>query len=373
MYLPRNTLMPLAEEIKKGLGDTPVIAAGSIIVPQEAEQFLAEGKCDMFALGRTLLADPHWPLKAKEGRNIRPCIRCNVCHHQLWLAEPLICTVNPYLLKEAQEPVQPTSRKKKVMVVGGGPGGITAALVASGRGHDVTLYEERSYLGGMLYPGARPNCKAEVAMLLEYYQRELADSRVRVKTGVEVTLDLVQKEKPDALVIAIGSQPVIPDIPGIDRPHVVTAVDALREPGLVKGKEVVVIGGGDVGCETACYLADEGHAVTIIEILPELMTEQYIHNVRMVMYHLLADKEIRYFTKNEVFQIDDKTVEVRGPEGGRTLAADSVVIAAGFRPNEDLSATLRLGCGEVHIVGDCGKLGRIREAVVQGDLAGRLI
>jgi len=260
-----------------------------------------------------------------------------------------------------------------VMIVGGGPGGINAALVASARGHDVTLYEAKPSLGGMLCPGSGPDCKAELILLREYYEKELADSNVKVKTGVEVTLELVQGEKPDALVIAVGSQPVIPDVPGIDQPHVVTAVDVLQEAGLVTGKTVVVIGGGDVGCETACYLADSGHDVTIIEILPELMTEQYIPNVRMLMYQLLANKGVKHFTSNEVVQIDPKTVEVKGPEGGRTLPADSVVIAVGFSPNEDLRETLRLGCAEVHIVGDCGKLGRIREAVVQGDLAGRLV
>jgi 2,4-dienoyl-CoA reductase-like NADH-dependent reductase (Old Yellow Enzyme family)/thioredoxin reductase len=373
LYLPRNTLMPLAEEINRALPGTPIMATGSIIVPEEAERFLAEGKCDMFALGRALLADPYWAAKAKRGENIRPCIRCNVCHHQLWLAEPLICTVNPYLLKEVQEPVQPTVRKKKVMVVGGGPGGVNAALVAASRGHDVTLYEKGRQIGGMLYPGSRPSCKAELALLLAYYERELAHSRVTIETGVDVTLELVQDQKPDALVIAVGSQPIIPDIPGIDQPHVVTAVDALCEPDLLRGRHVVVIGGGDVGCETACYLADAGRDVTIIEALPELMTEQYIQNVRMVMYRLLTEKNINAFASTEVVQIDEKTVEVKGPQGGRTLEADSVVIGVGFRPNETLRETLRLGCKEVFIVGDCGELGRIREAVVQGDLAGRLV
>jgi 2-enoate reductase len=373
MYLPRQIMVPFAEETKRVLGETPVMCSGSIIVPEEADRLLAEGKCDLIGLGRTLLADSHWASKAQAGKRIRPCIRCNVCHHQLWLAEPLICTVNPYLLKEVQEPVQPTNLRKRVMVIGGGPGGINAALVASARGHDVTLYEERSAIGGMLYPGSQPGFKEEVGFLLEYYEGELADSKVEVKTGVEVTLELIQEEKPDAVVIAVGSEVILPDIPGIDQPHVVTAVEALRDPGLVKGRNVVVIGGGDVGCETACHLADGSHAVTIIESLPELMTEQYIHNVSLLMYQLLADKGVRYFTSNEVFQIDERTVEVRGPEGGRTLVADSVVIAVGLRPNEDLRETLRLGCREVHIVGDCGALGRIREAVVGGDLAGRLV
>jgi 2,4-dienoyl-CoA reductase-like NADH-dependent reductase (Old Yellow Enzyme family)/thioredoxin reductase len=373
MYLPRNTLVPLAAEVKRFIGETPVMASGSIIVPEEAEQFLAEGRCDLIGLGRTLLADPHWTNKAQKGENIRPCIRCNVCHHQLWLAEPLICTVNPYLLKEAQEPLQPASRKKKVMVVGGGPGGISAAVAASARGHDVTLYEARPYLGGMLYPGSQPDCKAEVRLLLSYYEKELAEFKVDVRMGVEVTLEMVQAEKPDALVIAVGSSAAMPDIPGIDQPHVVASIDALRNRDIVAGQQVVVIGGGDVGCETACYLADAGKDVTIIEILPELMTEQYINNVKMVMYSLLNEKGVKYFTSCQVTQIDGETVEIKDAAGGRTLPAESVVVSTGCNASVDLRETLRLGCAEVHIVGDCGELGRIREAVVQGDLAGRLL
>lgn len=373
MYVPRNTLLPLAADVKKALGTRPVMGTGSVIVPAEAERLIADGACDIVALGRTLLAEPHWAAKAQAGKRVRPCIRCNVCHHQLWLAAPLICQVNPYLLKEAQEPIQPTAHKKKVMVVGGGPGGIRAALVAARRGHDVTLYEAQPRLGGMLYPGSRPKCKDEVGLLLQYYEGELADSDVKVRTGVEVTLETVQQEKPDALVIAVGSREIIPDIPGVDQPHVVTAIEALRNPGNVKGKQVVIIGGGDVGCETACHLADAGKEVTIIEILPELMTDQVINNVKMAMYQLLTDKGIKLFTSNQVTQIDDKTVEVKGPQGGRTLPADAVVIATGVRPNETARETLRLGCAEVHIVGDCGGLGRIREAVIQGDLVGRLI
>jgi 2,4-dienoyl-CoA reductase-like NADH-dependent reductase (Old Yellow Enzyme family)/NADPH-dependent 2,4-dienoyl-CoA reductase/sulfur reductase-like enzyme len=372
-YLPRNTIVPLAAEIKSALPSTPIMVSGSIIVPQEAEQFLAEGKCDLIGLGRTLLADPNWPAKAAAGQPFRPCIRCNVCHHQLWLALPLICTVNPYLLREAQEPLQPTARRKKVTVVGGGPGGITAALTAAARGHDVTLCEARHYVGGMLYPGSQPACKAEVGLLLEYYKGELAASSVKVKTDVEVTLQFVQQERPDALVVAVGSHSALPDIPGAHRPHVVAAIEALRDRSLVKGQNVIVIGGGDVGCETACYLADAGRHVTIIEILPELMKEQYINNVKLLMYQLLADKGVKCFTNNIVTQIDEATVEVKGPEGGRTLSADSVIVATGTQPNETLRETLRLGCAEVYIVGDCGKLGRIREAVVQGDLVGRLI
>jgi 2-enoate reductase len=373
MYLPRNTLLPLAAEIKPALGATPVMGTGSVIVPEEAEQLLAEGQCDLLALGRTLLADPHWAANAEAGRRIRPCIRCNVCHHQLWLAEPLICQVNPHLLKEAQAPLQPAARPRQVMVVGGGPGGMQAALTAAARGHQVTLHEAQPYLGGMLFPGSRPSCKSEVGLLLDYFAGELADSSVSVRLGAEVTLEMVQAEQPDALVIAVGSRVAMPDIPGIDQPHVVTAIAALRDRSVVTGRRVVILDGGDVGCETACHLAEAGHDVTLIELLPQLMTDQPIANVKMALYQLLADHGVRCFTNNQVTQIDAHTVEVRGPEGGRTLPADAVVIATGLQPNATLRETLRLGCAEVHIVGDCASLGHIREAVCQGDLAGRLI
>jgi 2-enoate reductase len=373
MYLPRNTLMPLAGEIKKAVEGTPVIGAGSIIVPEEAERFVAEGQCDLVALGRTLLAEPHWALKAQQARRVRPCIRCNVCHHQLWLGEPLVCQVNPYLLKETHEPLQPSSRKKKVMVVGAGPGGINAALTAAARGHDVTLYDAQPQIGGMLYPGSRPNCKQELGLLLKYYEEELADSSVKVTTGVQVTLKRVQQEKPDTLVLAVGSRPAFPEIPGVDQPHVITAVDALRDRESVQGENVVVIGGGEVGCETACYLAEVGKSVTVVEILPRLADGQEINNVRMFLYKLLDEEGITYLTETSVTQISEGRVEVKGPQGSRTLEADTVVIAVGCEPSKVERDTLRLGCTEVHVVGDCGTLGRIREAVAQGNTVGRLI
>jgi 2-enoate reductase len=373
MYTGRNTLVPLAENVKKAVKDVPVVGVGSIIRPEEADQMIADGQCDMVALGRTLLADAHWGKNAKEGKRIRPCIRCNVCHHQLWLALPIVCTVNPYLVLEAKEPVEEAGTKKKVMVVGAGPGGINAALVASRRGHDVTLYEKQQYIGGMLYPGSRPECKEDVRPLVDYYEGELSDSTVKVKTGVEVTPELVEKEAPDALVIAVGGKSKMPEIIGIDGSNVVAAVDALRDSSIVKGDKVVIIGGGDVGCETACHLADEGKEVTIVEILPELMTDQIINNVKMLMFPLLDEKGVKYFTSTTTTMIHEGGVEVTGAQGGRTLLADTVVVATGLEPDEETKDNLRLMCGNVYVVGDCGELGRIREAVRDGDLVGRLI
>ncbi|MFC1529029.1 NAD(P)-binding protein, partial [Candidatus Latescibacterota bacterium] len=187
MYINRNTLVPLAEEIKKVCPGTPIIATGAITVPEEAEDIIASGKADMIALGRTILADAHWANHAREGKRVVPCIRCNVCYHQLWLAGPLWCSVNPYLLHEAEQDIPPATRKKNVMIVGAGPAGIRCALTASKRGHNVTIYEKQSYVGGMVYPGSRPKCKEDVVRLWEWYKAELDESDVTVKLNTEIT------------------------------------------------------------------------------------------------------------------------------------------------------------------------------------------
>ncbi len=386
MYIPRNTLMPLAEEIKKACPDSVVMATGSITVPEEAEEFIAAGKCDMFALGRTILADPHWPNNAVNGRRVTPCIRCNVCYHQLWLGEPLCCAVNPYVNHEAEQDLPVPSRKKKVMIVGAGPAGIRCALTASKRGHDVTLYEKMPYVGGMVYPGSKPKCKEDLIRLIEWYRAELADSDVEVKLDTEVTPEKVRAAAPDALVIAIGAEMVMPDVPGIDKPHVASSVEVLRDVSKFSGKIAVVIGGGDVGCETACHLADNGFEVTIVEILPHLMELNIMTNVKVQMFNLFEEKNIRVLTDTKLAAVTDAGVEVTLPNGKQWgLESDLVVIATGFKAEDGVTpsevmqvptlkgsaAALAMQCDEVHTIGDCHKPGAIREATEVGERIGR--
>lgn len=386
LYIPRNTLMPLADEIKKTVPDMPIIGTGSITVPEEAEEFIAQGQCDMVALGRTILADPHWPNKAKEGKRVRPCIRCNVCYHQLWLGGPLWCAVNPYLMHEAEQDVPPAVRKKDVMVVGAGPSGIYCALTASKRGHNVTLYEKRPYVGGMVFPGSRPECKRDVARLYEYFVAELEDSDVTLKLNTEVTPELVDQERPDALVLAVGTEPIIPDIPGIEKPHVETAVDVMRDVTSFKGKKAVVVGGGDVGCECACLLADNGWDVTIVEIAPKLMEENIMTNVKVQMFALLEKKGIKSLTETRVTAITDEGCEILQPNGKHNgLDADLVAFAVGMKKGENFElgsamnivplsgklGVMAMKADEVHMIGDCAQLGRIREATEAGERIGR--
>lgn len=387
LYIPRNTLVPLAGEIKRVVPDVPVMATGSITVPEEADRFIAEGKCDMVALGRTILADPHWARKAREGKRPTPCIRCNLCYHQLWFNRPLCCSVNPYLLHEAEADLPPYARKKRVMIVGAGPAGIRCALTASKRGHEVTLYEKRPYIGGMVYPGSRPKCKDDVALLLDWFRGELAVSTVRLVLDTAATPELVDKERPDALVIALGGEPYMPDVPGIGKRHVFPAVEVLRGVSKFARGKAVVVGGGEVGCETACHLADNGFEVTIVERLPRLMADNDNKNVTHQMFALIEEKHIAVMTDTLLTAVTDEGAEVKLPNGKAWgLEAGLVAVAAGIKPPDSnlapgtemqivppsgLIEKLAMKAEEVYIIGDCAKPGRIRDAVEAGENVGR--
>ncbi len=389
MYMPRNNLIPLTEKIKEAAPGVPVIGTGGVSVPEEAEALLASGKCDMVALGRPSLADPHWPNNARETGRVVPCIRCNVCYKQLWAGETLWCSVNPYLLREAEQEISIPARKKKVLVAGAGPAGIRCALTAAKRGHEVLLCEKRPYIGGMVYPGSRPQCKQDVARLLEWFHAELAGSAVRLRLNTEVIPELVETEAPDALVLAVGAEPSYPDVPGIDKPHVISAVEALRDVTKFAGKKAVVVGGGDVGCETACHLADQGWEASIVEMLPDLLMESPVVDTRPPLKALLAQRNIGIFVNTRLNAVTDDGIEVilpNGKQGG--LVADLVVIATGFRPPMlvnpgDVSRHIAPTSGplgklaahavETHIIGDCASPGRIREAIEAGERVGRWV
>ncbi len=386
IYVPRNTLMPLAEEIKKACPDIPVIANGAISVPQEADEAIASGRCDMVAVGRALIADPHWANKAKAGRpeTITPCIRCNVCHHQLWLGTPLCCSVNPYVMKEAQQYLSAPSAKKKVMVAGAGPAGMRCALTAAKRGHQVTLYEKKSHVGGMMHPGSRPKFKEDVARALEWFKHEIEQEKnIDLKLNTPVTVQMVEEINPDVLVISIGAEPIMPDVPGMDKPHVDSAVNILNNISRYNGNKAVVVGGGEVGCETACYLADNGFEVTLVEVLRDILEETEITEIKLRLTDLMKEKNIKVMTETKLNAITDQGAEVLVPydtqmgldAGGREegLDADLVAIAVNLQADNDLINLLSMKSQEIHIIGDCSHVARIREAVEAGEQVGKTL
>ena len=232
---------------------------------------------------------------------------------------------------------------------------MVTALVASQRGHRVALYEKREELGGMLVPGSNPPFKADVRDLLVYYRGELADSAVEVRTGVEVTPEFVAKEEPEVLVVALGGVSATLDVPGLDREpvlrfvrgHVRSAVEVLRDRDAVQGDRVVVIGGGDVGCETALYLRQAGKDVTVVEVLDALMAENEMKNNTMVLEAMLREAGVKARTDAVVKAITADGVMVEAKDGAKEpLPADELVVARGIQPNTEQVASLRAGCAE---------------------------
>jgi 2,4-dienoyl-CoA reductase-like NADH-dependent reductase (Old Yellow Enzyme family)/NADPH-dependent 2,4-dienoyl-CoA reductase/sulfur reductase-like enzyme len=390
LYSSRNALVPLAAEIKKLCPNTAILATGGIDVPEEAEEFIASGKCDMVVLGRAMLADPHWVINAKEGKPITPCIRCMVCYSNLFNYKELECSLNPYLFHEAEQDLSTPARIKDVMIIGAGPAGIRCALTASKRGHNVTLYEKKSYIGGMMYPGSQPNCKQEIKRAINYFEEELNRSNVKLVLNTKVGKELIDKQSPDVLVVASGGEPIIPDIEGISKPHVSTAIDVLTDISKYHVGKAVVVGGGDVGCETACHLADNGFNVTIIEKLNDILNDAVMIQVKMDMLNLLEEKKIKVMTNTSANRIIDNGIEVilpNGKQGG--LDADLVVIALNQKPSNkfklaivaeetfalDNAATIdkfaaSVNAELVYTIGDAASIGRIKDAVFAGEEIG---
>jgi 2,4-dienoyl-CoA reductase (NADPH2) len=259
MELPRGGFTYLAANIKKAVS-VPVIASNRIPDPFTAEQILIDGMADMLNLGRVLIADPYWPEKTRQGRidEIRPCVSCGQgCTDELFSGKPVFCLCNARAGFEGERGIEAASSPKKVMVIGAGPAGMEAAVAAASAGHTVTLYDRADEIGGQLWIAGTPPHKQELWELIRYYDAMLEKHGVEVVLEQEVTMDFIARENPDHVIVAEGSQPMVPPIQGIDDPTVVSAWDVLaHDPKL--GTKVAVIGGGAVGLETAEFIADKG-------------------------------------------------------------------------------------------------------------------
>jgi len=374
MYQPRNNLVPLAAEIKKLCPDQVIMATGSITVPEEADAFIKDKKIDMVVLGRTIIADPYWAKNAKESKTITPCIRCMACYNKLLTGQMLCCSMNPYMLHESEQDLPVASKIKNVMVIGAGPAGIRAALTASKRGHKVSLYEKMPYIGGMIYPGSKPEFKKDVARAIGYFDEMLKSSSVKLVLNTEVTPELVEKANPDSLVIAIGAKPIMPDIEITGSAKTVSAIEVLRDISKYKKGKAAIIGGGEVGCETACYMADNGFEVSIVEILPDILEESDDNNLRLSLLNLIGERSIKIYTKTKPNKVVDEGLEVILPNGKEGLVqADIIAVAINQKPQDDLIKELALKAEEFYMIGDCNSVGRIRDAVSEGERIGRWI
>lgn len=366
MAFPRGCLVHLAEGIKDVVS-VPVIAVGRINDPVFAEEVLQQGKADLVAMGRALLADPELPSKASEGRfaDIRKCIGCNRCMDLL--LNPLDqsemrCSVNAMLGKEREYKIEPVKIKKNVFVIGGGPAGMEAARVAALRGHGVCLYEKDNKLGGQLNLAVVPPHKEEIGNIVDYLSTQTKKLGVRVELGREFDLKLVEGAKPEVVIIAIGSTPIVPEIPGINH-NVILANDVLA--GKPVGQKVAIVGGGTVGCETAEFLAKKGKDVTVIEMLPRICQDATFHE-RTFLKQRLAAKRVKILTNAKVTEIAADGLRFESGEKKQLLRADTIIIAVGARPNRELAELLQDRVTELHIIGDSARPGKILDAVHQG-------
>lgn len=371
MRVPRGCLVYLAEGIKQAV-QVPVAAVNRINDPVLAEKILQDGKADLIAMGRALIADPELPNKAKEGRleEIRTCIACVWCIQKLGAeGGSLVCAINPQIGREVPPDLRQVEKPKKVLVIGGGPAGMEAARVAATRGHEVHLYESNPQLGGQLLVASKPPGKQEIDEFTRYLRGEISRLGVDVKTSTAVTPSEIDTLSPDVIIMATGSKPLRPVISGIDQSNVVTAIEILQGTKDTSGK-VVVLGGGQVGAEVAEYLATKGKDVTIIEMLDRIATDSPML-VGTLLLASLKENGVKIVTRAKAKKIITSGVVVDKSGKEMVIPADTVVLALGAEPDRALGTML--AGHSVLWVGDCVQPRNILEAVREGFEAGAVV
>lgn len=350
-----------AEALKKEVS-VPIMASGSITLPEYAEDIIQSGKGDFVVLGRPLWADPEWPKKAMEDRpeDIRPCIRCNEgCLQRTFFEyKAITCALNPVISREGELKIHPAEQKKRVAVVGGGAAGMEAARVAKLRGHDVTLFEEKDRMGGLLNEAAAPEFKADIRPFQKYLETQMEKLSIPI---VHKHVGAANLQDFDVVVSATGSVPLKPNIPGADKAIAMDALEAINTG--KAGARVAVIGGGLVGTETALDLAENGHQVTVVEMLPQIMNDVAATDF-LAYSERIAKTDMKVLTDTRLEEVTDTGVVISNKKQGVfALEADTVILALGFCSCQSLYEELKAAGKEVYLIGDAVKPGKIMDAI----------
>ena len=367
MFAPRGVNVHYAAEIKKHV-DIPVSTIGALNEPDMLEEIIATGQADAVVMARALLADPYLPRKAMEGRDdeIVRCCRCFACMAERLKTGLRVCALNPVIGSEYAHNFvfsHQSAAPKKVLIAGGGPGGMQCAVTAQSRGHAVILCEKQGKLGGALNAIQGIEFKSDLYKFISVMTRQMEKAGVEIRLNTEVTPELVREVAPDALIIAVGAAPVVPAIPGIEN---AILVDNL--PDAQVGRNVAIIGGGLSGCETAVYLAKAGHAVTVIEMADQLCTDANPRH-RPLLLAELENTDGTCLTNTQAMQVTGDGLICRTQNGEIIIPADTVILAAGRGARSDTVATLRDTAPYVDLIGDCVKSANVTEAVFRGHFA----
>ncbi|MGO8683508.1 MAG: FAD-dependent oxidoreductase [Thermoleophilia bacterium] len=349
--------------------DIPVACTGSL-TPMGAEEAIRSGAYDFMGSGRGLIADPDWPNKLLDGHpeDIRPCIRCNeMCMGNVMAGKGVECSVNPQVGRELSTHLTPATDGKTIVIIGGGPAGLETARVAGLRGHRVTIYEQESRLGGVLEPAARPDFKRELHRMVGWWERQIDTDAISVCLDTRVTAASGVFGDADEIIVATGSVPQTPPIPGLNLPHVMDVLDFHRKPRPL-GEHIVVCGGGLSGCDAALDLARHGKQVVIIEMLGGIATAT-VPPTRIALLGELSAAGVRVLTDTTVLEITASAVRAKGPDGAVAIDADTVITAFGVSPQSALAAELEatgIDVARMHVIGDAARPAKVGDAIHAG-------
>lgn len=351
-----------------------VNVSGAIMNLQEAEKMLADKVADLILIGRSIVADPYMPKKILEGKedDVVPCIRCNNCYHIATEHFNTCCSVNPRIYRENRVPLQleKTNHPKKVVIIGAGPAGLKVALTAFEKGHHVTIIDKNEKLGGALVQATKGELKKDLAAYLHYLKKQVQKSSIKLILHTTATKELIQQEKPDVLIIAIGAKAIIPKIKGIDCDNVFMAMDFLDRGFNHVSQTTTILGAGSIGCEIALELADMGKEVNLIEMSNTLAKNgNELYRVSLLQ-HILNNPHIHIMMESQCIEVMEKACIVKTKDEILTIPHDEFVISVGYQ--KDIQAVYQYFgiIPKTYYVGDCKRVASVTEAVTEGYFLG---